>query len=451
MPDDNPIPDDSQTVADPKLRNMPPDGVGFSVAFSFSGEQRELVRSIAQACENRLGAGTVFFDEWFPHILGGFTADMFLQKIYGERTQMIVLCVSKPYGEKPWTMTEHDAIMSRVMTLRASQEPRDRYRFLPIRVGDGDVPGVLPNAITLDAREPSRGPTVMAEIITRRLAEIDQALVPPAAPKGTVLVLPCMATLTPLCTSLLVWLENMDIAVLRPDPLLHASERAIFAAGALLQANVIVEWFQQSDLPEDRPFLECHEEIRARNAGLPAQQRKPSLMWLSPGGTTDNALLADTIGKRMLFEQFKKTVHEAATSPRQAANRVVIAAARADAAAVRQFVAALAADRPRDSQYDDLHLPPDFKSAPDVDARIQKAIRKPTSSLVLIDGRCSAAWIEDRLRAYDLFRESAARAPKLIVWDVPQLAPKPPREFWPDAPDALCIASPNPADVAANV
>jgi hypothetical protein len=35
------------------------------VAFSFAGEQRDLVRSIAEALEQRLGRGAVFFDEWY--------------------------------------------------------------------------------------------------------------------------------------------------------------------------------------------------------------------------------------------------------------------------------------------------------------------------------------------------------------------------------------------------
>ena len=34
----------------------------FLVAFSFAGEQRDLVRAIAEAVEQELGGGTVFFD-----------------------------------------------------------------------------------------------------------------------------------------------------------------------------------------------------------------------------------------------------------------------------------------------------------------------------------------------------------------------------------------------------
>jgi hypothetical protein len=46
---------------------MPPRDVPekFLVAFSFAGEQRDLVRSIAEAVEAHLGRSTVFFDEWY--------------------------------------------------------------------------------------------------------------------------------------------------------------------------------------------------------------------------------------------------------------------------------------------------------------------------------------------------------------------------------------------------
>jgi len=52
-----------------KTREMPEKK--FLVAFSFAGEHRELVRSVADAVEKRLGFGTVFFDEWFEYYIAG--------------------------------------------------------------------------------------------------------------------------------------------------------------------------------------------------------------------------------------------------------------------------------------------------------------------------------------------------------------------------------------------
>ncbi len=86
----------------------------FLVAFSFAGEQRDLVRSIALAVEAKLGRSKVFLDEWYEHYIAGADADKKLQKIYRERSVLVVVCISAVYGDKPWTLAEHDAIRERV-------------------------------------------------------------------------------------------------------------------------------------------------------------------------------------------------------------------------------------------------------------------------------------------------------------------------------------------------
>jgi hypothetical protein len=139
----------------------------FLVAFSFGGEQRELVRSIAEAVESRLGVGTVFLDEWFEHYLAGADADLKLQEIYGVRSALAVVCVSERYGGKPWTQAEHEAIRARMMRSRGSSDTRARASILPVRVGDGDVPGILFNVIAPDVRE--RTAEEAAQIIIERL------------------------------------------------------------------------------------------------------------------------------------------------------------------------------------------------------------------------------------------------------------------------------------------
>ena len=71
----------------------------FLVAFSFAGEQRDLVRAIAEAVEKKIGRNNVFFDEWFEHFIAGHDADLKLQKIYGEQCELVVVCVSRSATE----------------------------------------------------------------------------------------------------------------------------------------------------------------------------------------------------------------------------------------------------------------------------------------------------------------------------------------------------------------
>jgi hypothetical protein len=142
----------------------------FQVAFSFAGEQRELVRAVAEAVEKAVGSPNVFFDEWFEHYIAGDDADLKLQEIYG-RCMLAVVCVSANYGGKPWTRAEHAAIRARQMKARTSPDERDRLGILPIRVGDGDVVGILFNTIAPDIREKSVDQA--AELIINRLQMIN--------------------------------------------------------------------------------------------------------------------------------------------------------------------------------------------------------------------------------------------------------------------------------------
>ena len=87
----------------------------FAVAFSLAGEQRQLVLPIAQEVEAVLGRSTVFYDAWYEYWIAGSDADLLLQRLYGEMAELVVVCVSGAYGDKPWTRTEHRAVRARLM------------------------------------------------------------------------------------------------------------------------------------------------------------------------------------------------------------------------------------------------------------------------------------------------------------------------------------------------
>jgi hypothetical protein len=148
----------------------------FLVAFSFAGEQRDLVRSIAEEVDKRFGSGKVFLDEWYEHYIAGDSADLTLQDIYHNGSELVVFCISKPYGNKPWTRVEFEAIRALKMQLSSSTAKSHRLRILPLRVGDGDVEGIFVNTICPDAREKPVAQT--AELIINRLRLIRPDLAP---------------------------------------------------------------------------------------------------------------------------------------------------------------------------------------------------------------------------------------------------------------------------------
>jgi hypothetical protein len=139
----------------------------FRVAFSFAGEQRALVRSIAEALEKRLGLSTVFLDEWFEHYIAGDDGDLKLQRVYERQCELVIVCVSAQYGGKPWTQAEHRAIRARLMSAAESGLMNNRLGVLPLRVGDGEIEGIPFNTIAPDVR--GRSPAETVELITARL------------------------------------------------------------------------------------------------------------------------------------------------------------------------------------------------------------------------------------------------------------------------------------------
>jgi len=136
----------------------------FAVAFSLAGEQRQLVLPVAQEVEAILGRSAVFYDTWYEHWIAGWDADLLLQRLYGEMAELVVMCVSGEYGDKPWTRTEHRAARARLMQAATGE---DRHRILPVRVGDGEVEGVLFNEIVPDLRHKTAAEA--AELIVARL------------------------------------------------------------------------------------------------------------------------------------------------------------------------------------------------------------------------------------------------------------------------------------------
>ncbi len=143
----------------------------FLVGFSFAGAQRDLVRQTADALEDRLGLGTVFYDDWFEHHINGKNGDRRLQEIYHDRCELVVMCVSGSYNDRPWTTMEYDAIRARHAMSATST---DRYRLFLMRVGDGDVDGLFGIDITSDARKKSTDE--MCDLILGRLNLIDPNL-----------------------------------------------------------------------------------------------------------------------------------------------------------------------------------------------------------------------------------------------------------------------------------
>ena len=87
----------------------------FDVAFSFPGEVREYVQSIAAEVERELGPHTYFYDNNYKAQLARPSLDTLLQDIYGRRSRLIVVFLCEKYQEKEWCGIEFRSIKEILM------------------------------------------------------------------------------------------------------------------------------------------------------------------------------------------------------------------------------------------------------------------------------------------------------------------------------------------------
>ncbi|AVP97432.1 hypothetical protein C7S18_09590 [Ahniella affigens] len=195
-----------------------------SVAFSFAGEQRELVEAIATAVENDLGEGAVFYDEWYSAYLNNAESYERLMSIYTSESELVVTCISEDHRRKPWTTEERRAINGRRMRFREVHGELEYHEEFVLRVGKGTIKEMPYTTISYDAR--NRIPeevaaTICAKLrLAREVKSLDTAtstapkpvVVPPErfrvrSPKR--LVWPVLALLT---AALMAWI------VFQPSP-----------------------------------------------------------------------------------------------------------------------------------------------------------------------------------------------------------------------------------------
>ena len=93
----------------------------FAVALSFPGQHREYVRRVdAELCK-LLKPEQVFFDERFEAELLGFRRDIYLQEIYHDRSELIVVFLCKEYARSEWCGLEWDGVRDLIKKRRGVQ------------------------------------------------------------------------------------------------------------------------------------------------------------------------------------------------------------------------------------------------------------------------------------------------------------------------------------------
>lgn len=154
-------PDDQRPRSDVRAEVVDVTQHRFDVALSFPGEHRPYVERVAAKLGESLGPNACFYDKNYRAQLAAPNADLLLQAIYRERSDLVVAFICREYDEKKWCGIEWRKIRER---LSDGGEAEIMY----VRLGSGDVEGMTTLDGYVDAREEER-PEAVAGLIVERL------------------------------------------------------------------------------------------------------------------------------------------------------------------------------------------------------------------------------------------------------------------------------------------
>ena len=117
----------------------------FDVAFSFPGEVRGYVESVAAELEREIGPDSYFYDNNYKAQLARPSLDTLLQEIYSSRSKLVVVFLCEKYQEKAWCGIEFRAIKEIIMK-------RDHQKVMFIKMDEGKVDGVFNTDGYIDGR-----------------------------------------------------------------------------------------------------------------------------------------------------------------------------------------------------------------------------------------------------------------------------------------------------------
>lgn len=132
----------------------------FDVAFSFSGDRREFVSEVATILCSILGKDRVFYDKNFEAELARVNLDVYLQKIYNEQSELIVVFLCDEYERRKWCGLEWRTVRDLIFNKQESD-------IMLMRFDEAKIPGIFQIDGYVDLRD--RNPRDAAMLILDRL------------------------------------------------------------------------------------------------------------------------------------------------------------------------------------------------------------------------------------------------------------------------------------------
>jgi tetratricopeptide (TPR) repeat protein len=133
----------------------------FRIAFSFAGEKRAFVADVAAVLARRFGETAILYDKYHEAEFARYDLGLYLPKLYGEQSDLVVPVLCPDYDAKRWTGWEWVHIYGLLTK-------SDGQRVMPARFDYAHADGLSPAAgfVELDDKTPDE----LAALILERLA-----------------------------------------------------------------------------------------------------------------------------------------------------------------------------------------------------------------------------------------------------------------------------------------
>jgi tetratricopeptide (TPR) repeat protein len=133
----------------------------FRIAFSFAGEKRDYVEKVADLLAERFGRDAILYDKYHEAEFARHDLGIYLPKLYGKQSDLIVPVLCPKYDTKRWTGWEW-------LHIYGMLTKDDGHRVMPSRFEYAEADGLSPAAgfIELDHKTPEQ----FAVLILERLA-----------------------------------------------------------------------------------------------------------------------------------------------------------------------------------------------------------------------------------------------------------------------------------------
>lgn len=132
----------------------------FDVALSFPGEHREYVKKVADGLATQLSPERVFYDAYYISELARPNLDTYLQEIYHNQSELVVVFLCAEYEQKEWCGLELRAVLDMVKEKKTA-------RIMLVRFDDTRIQGFFSIDGYIDAK--GRNPSDLADLIVQRL------------------------------------------------------------------------------------------------------------------------------------------------------------------------------------------------------------------------------------------------------------------------------------------